>query len=142
VRRAALLCFLRTAGAFLLNVLIALFGTARLESPFDHFALVASSRQSLFNEDLLNGVFAFGVGYSVFRMWRAATSKWVWIAGLCWFGRKVLPGGGHVVFWETAATKSVFLDIPSLVNWSIYTLPCLRTLFYSAGAFCSSRFSS
>jgi hypothetical protein len=132
---------LRAAGLFLLNAVVAVLGTAIIESPFEHYAHVSSLRASLLIMDLLSAAFAFGVGYSVYWRWRPAASKWVWIAGVCWFGqRAVLPlDGHHVLIWEIYATNSVFPDFERLGKWSLYTLPLLRTIFYSAGAYCCSR---
>ena len=131
----------RGVGVFLLNVVVAVLGTAVLESPFEHYAHVFSLRESLLLMDLLTAAFAFGVGYSVYWRWQPAASKWAWIAGVCWLGQRAIfpPDGNHVVIWEMHATNSVFLDVERLGNWSVYTLPFLRTTFYSVGAYCCSR---
>jgi len=133
--------YVRPSGAALLDVFLAVIGTQIVQSPFERFTKVSSLGQSLLIEDLITSAAAFGLGCSFFRWLRPATSKWIWIAGLCWFGQRVLfpPDGNHVVFWEISATRSVFPDLQALNNWATYTLPCLRTCFYSAGALCCSR---
>jgi len=94
-----------------------------------------SVRASLFRLDVLNLVCAFGLGGLVFRKWRSSASKWVWIAGLCWFCQGIVSSSDHVVSWEAAATKSVmFLDEAAIASWILYTLFSIRVVSYSAGA--------
>jgi hypothetical protein len=130
-----------TAGSFLLNLVIAVFGTTIVELPFERYTVVTSPRESLFLMDILTGCLAFGFGYVVFRTWRPVASKWVWVAGLLWFVQRALvpPDGVHVLSWELSATKSVFVDWAAMAHWGTYTLPCVRAVFYSAGALSSSR---
>jgi hypothetical protein len=135
---------LRILGTFILGVAVAVFGTAIVDSPFERYTVGASLRASMFRMDVLTGCFAFGLGYGVFRTWKLKTSRWVWIAGLCWFGQRSLlpPDGIHVLSWETVATRSAFTDWVAMGNWSIYMLPLVRTVFYSAGAFACSVIAS
>jgi hypothetical protein len=131
---------LRILGTFLLGLAIAVLGTAIVDSPFERYTVGASLRASMFRMDVLTGCFAFGLGYGVFRKWKFETSKWIWIAGLCWFGRRFLlpPDGNHVLSWEIFATRSVFTDWVAMGNWSIYTMPLIRSVSYSAGALACS----
>jgi hypothetical protein len=98
-------------------------------------------------EDLLSAAAAFGLGYFVYRRWKSASSKWVWLAGVCWCagGALLTLDGNHgTVFWT--APNVLLLDfntndgysLSSLENWTGYILPLLRTVFYSIGAFCCS----
>jgi hypothetical protein len=54
---------LRSAGAFLVNLIAAVVGTLLIEAPLEHFVSNASVRGSLFRLDVLNSVSAFGLGY-------------------------------------------------------------------------------
>jgi hypothetical protein len=91
-------------------------------------------------EDFVTTVTAFGLGYCVYAQWQPAASKWLWLAGVCWFTPRALLmlDGTHGSFWEIAGADSR-LTTQSLANWFEFTIPFLRTVSYSAGAFCSSR---
>ncbi len=101
-------------------------------------------------EDLLSAAAAFGLGYFVYRRWKPVSSKWVWLAGLCWFawGALLTLDGNHGTILLEASPNVLVHDFnidnlfsrSSLENWSVYMLPLLRTIFYSTGAFCCSRF--
>ena len=100
-------------------------------------------------EDLLSTAAAFGLGYFVYRRWKPASSKWVWLAGLCWFawGALLTLDGNHgTILWKPPNVSVLdfninnLYNVRSLENWSGYMLPLLRTVFYSTGAFCCSRF--
>lgn len=101
-------------------------------------------------EDLLSAAAAFGLGYFVYRRWKSASSKWVWLAGLCWFAwgaLLTLDRNDGTILLEASSNVSVYdfnindlYSRSSLENWTGYMLPLLRTIFYSTGAFCCSRF--
>jgi hypothetical protein len=84
----------------------------------------------LLMEDFFTAAVAFGLGYCVYRRWQPSASKWVWVAGLCWFGQRALLmlDGRHGAIWEVSGITSVFdsFDIESLTNWGGFTIPFLR----------------
>jgi hypothetical protein len=98
---------------------------------------------------LLNVLAAFGFGYFVFRRWKPVSAKWVWSAGLCLFI------AGCVIYWhEQGAARLFHLDhsvywgmsgigcsynAEGCLDFFAYTIPLLRTISYSAGAFACSR---
>jgi hypothetical protein len=121
------------------NLLAAVIGTAIIEAPLTGF--VRPSRVAAVKADLLTITVAFGLGYFVYRRWSPSPSKWVWLAGLFWFGQRTLltlDGQHGRVFWELAGHDFV-VDSHTFENWSGYTLPFLRTIFYSMGALWCSR---
>jgi len=138
----------RAAGAFLLNVLVACVATNIITSPFSHASGAAHISQILWKQDRLNALASFVLGYSIYRWRQPASSKWVWVAGFCWFVQRALRfwleqrsfsvlGGGQTVYWEMSGFGCAF-DRQSCLDWSRYTLQFLRTAFYSAGALCCS----
>lgn len=136
---------LRTGGAFLLNLAAATVGVGILESPFIRYVhFFPVSKASILRGDLLTSAVAYGAGYSVYARWEPRSAKWVWLAGLGLLGTLVLLmlNGRHGTIWEISGTATS-LDFhnyfQNFSNWTEYTLPGLRTMFYSAGAFCSSR---
>jgi hypothetical protein len=70
------------------NLLAAVIGTAIIEAPLTGF--VRPSRVAAVKADLLTITVAFGLGYFVYRRWSPSPSKWVWLAGLFWFGQRTL----------------------------------------------------
>jgi len=125
----------------LLNLVAAIVGTGLAEGAFwrfIHFSSLGWAPMAL--EDLVTSATAFGLGYVVYAQWQPAASKWLWLAGLCWFVPRALLmlDGTHGSFWEITG-PSFQLGPRSLDNWFEFTLPCLRTIFYSLGALCSSR---
>jgi hypothetical protein len=139
--------FLRVSGVFLLNVLSASIVSGMLASPFEHFDR-NSIHATILRIDLINAIAAFGLGYFVYRRWRSAASKWVWIAGLCWFAQRAVRFWyeqrtfsvihvyqGTSIFWEMSGNGCEF-NFQSCSDFIGYTIPLLRTTFYSLGAFC------
>jgi hypothetical protein len=133
----------RAVCGFLLNLVVAAIGTNIVESPYVYLTHPSGmSRGAVLREDLLTSVTAFGLGFFVYWKWQPIASKWLWLAGVCWFGWRALVAldGRHgLVLWELSASGIAFsLDRLSFENWGGYTLPFLRTVFYSVGAFCCS----
>ena len=132
---------LQRAGVFFLNIVIATIGTGVLESPLVHFLNPAPiTRLAILRQDCLTIVVAFGLGYSIFRGWHSVTSKWIWLPGVCWLGIRLLliSDGNHGAIWE-AQGEHFSVTTENFTNWSLYTLPCLRTVFYTVGAVCRAR---
>ena len=144
----------RDAGIFILNLLVAVMGTAALVFPFTFFprqqgAVVLKS--DLLTADFLNVLAAFGLGYFPYRNWRPTASKWIWLFGLCWFvcgALRALDASNGAALWEISREDAAFdldssyknfYNLQSFYHWLLFTLPLLRTVFYSAGAFCCSR---
>jgi len=132
---------LRIVGVYFLNLLLSTIGPAVVESPFVRFLHFSDRTGAPFlKADLLTAVAAFGLGYFVYHRWQPRLSKWVWLAGLCWFCQGALlplDGGGRI-FWEMSWNRFVY-DPTSFYSWTGYTIPFLRTIFYSVGALCCSR---
>jgi hypothetical protein len=131
----------RTGGAFLLNLAVATVGVGILESPYIRYVHFSPlSRASILRGDLLTAAVAFGIGYSVYARWQPIAAKWIWLAGLCWLGLLALLvlEGSNGTIWEISETRTR-ADFESFANWTGYTFPGLRTIFYSGGAFCRSR---
>ncbi len=132
---------LRAALVYFLNLLVAAVGTDALGSPFYHLFHPKTLQAPLVRESFINPVVAFGAGCFVFYRWRPAPAKWIWVSGVCWFGLQVFltPGGTQRPVFSDVSGVTCFSD-PGAVNcsnWVVITIPLLRTVFYSAGAWCS-----
>jgi hypothetical protein len=100
---------------FLGNLLTAVVGTSIIDTPLVGYIRPAklTIRSMALTEDFLSAVVAFGLGYFVYRRWKSASSKWVWLAGLCWFawGALLTLDGKHgSILWEASPNVSV-LDV-------------------------------
>lgn len=138
--------FVRLAGLFLLNCLLAVYATA----PF--VSLVRLPRETpnfVLKQEFAESVIAFVVGYFVYRRWRWTPAKWVWLAGLCWLSQRALRvwldqhgplsaiHGSRSVYWQMSGGGCPY-DRESCLDWGFYTILFLRAVFYSAGAwFCA-----
>jgi hypothetical protein len=134
----------RAIGLFLLNVVIASIATNVLVAPFARIDVNAIA-SSILKRDFLNAVAAIALGYFVYHRWQPVSSRWVWLAGIFWFGRRAFAFWleqravsvmyqGHTIYWEMSGAGCNF-DMQSCHDWIVYTLPLIRTTFYSAGAF-------
>jgi hypothetical protein len=139
--------FFRVTGVFLVNLVNASIISGILASPLMHFGR-DSIHTAILRDELINALAAFGLGYFVYRTWRSAESKWVWIAGLCWFGQRAIRFWyeqrtfsvihvyqGPSIYWEMSGSGCEF-NYQSCSDFMVYTIPFLRTIFYSLGAFC------
>jgi len=137
----------RTAGLFVLNFFVAAVFTYALSRPFIRFSSAAIV-QSIWRNNIFDAIAAFGLGYFVYRRWGSSTSKWVWVPALLWFTQRAITfwfenrtfrvlHGDHTIYWEMSGAGCVF-DRQACSDWIVYTIPLIRTAFYSAGAlFCA-----
>ncbi len=136
--------FIRAGALIVGHLLTAMLGTAILDSEIYHLFHPPTLAGSVRLEDGLSASIAFGLGYVVFYKWESRFSLWIWLIGAFWFGQQAIrayfdPGlHGETIFWEFVSPK--FGGRERLENWLTYTIPLVRTVFYSAGAFCCSRF--
>jgi len=126
--------------SLLLNLLAALMATSIAQSPFARFIHFAPPyRPAMLRADVLIVLVAFGMGFAVYRRWRPEVSKWLWLAGVCWYVPRTLltlnVNQDSVLDDRGGATSPTFQD---LAHWREFTVPCLRLAFYSAGAYCCS----
>jgi hypothetical protein len=137
----------RPALAFFVNVVLACVATNIIAHPFSH-GQVLNISQVIWKHTWLNALASFGLGYSVYRWWKTTPAKWIWVAGLCWFAQRAIRfwweqrtlsvlGGGHSIYWEMSGFGCEF-ERESCLDWLLYTLQFLRTVFYSVGALCCS----
>jgi hypothetical protein len=136
---------IRFAVFFVLNLAIAIVGPKILETPYSFLIYTSGSltRTHFLEEDLLTSLTAFGLGCFVYWKWQPAASRWVWIAGACWFGwglATTLDGRHGIALYEVFGswTRFYFRDYQSFAIWGTYTLAFLRSSAYSAGAVCAS----
>ena len=125
-------------GALLLNVIAAIFGTAIIESPVAHFLHPHTIQTIMVEGYLLSLTVACLVGFFVYRRGGSDSAKWVGVIGVCWFafrGLMVLAGGSSAIWSEMSGIGCVNgVRAVACMNWSVFTLPALRMVSYSLGA--------
>ena len=129
--------WLHKAGLLLLNLLVAVFGTAVVESPVSHLFHPHIILTLLIKEYLLSVIAASFLGFFVYRRWRPDLVKWVGIIGACWFCLRAMGvlTTGHGTLWsEMSGTGCAYGMQMSCRNWLLFTLPAVRAISYSAGA--------
>ena len=132
---------IRSVGMYVFNLAVAMIGTKVAEDPFDKFVHFSDgTKAALLKGDFLTVCTAFVLGYFVYYKWHLMSAKWIWVAGVCWFGLRalgVLDGPPGTLLWEMSKSRAVF-GIDVFNDW-VYTAALLRTIAYSAGAVCCSR---
>jgi hypothetical protein len=142
----------RDAGVFLLNLLLAFLGATSFEGPLYDLPRWKEPKALLLTEYLLSAAISFALGYFVYHRWQPAPSKWLWLAGFCWFGlgafltlrgRSVLEGKTGGIYWGMSGIGCVY-DVRSVscANYFNYTVPSLRVVWYSAGALCRAKIAT
>lgn len=129
----------RSIGVFVANFATAAITPAILEDNLRQGFRSMPLRVQLQVEDAVSAVFAFSLGYFIFRRWKFVSAKWVWIAGLAFFAVNLLSGRRNFasLCWEFSPRTCEF-EAYSLLNWT-NTIVLVRTIFYSLGAFTCSR---
>lgn len=141
--------FFRSVGEFLLNYVVAVIGTAMIESSiWSQIGRTHSVSEVLTREWLLGPAIAASVGFFVGRRWLSKTAPWVWI----------LPAGVFAIralLYEASSNSSVlafnsfsghFLapncltDRTACTDFFVFTIPAARTASYSLAAWVSLRF--
>jgi hypothetical protein len=127
---------LRETGLFVFHLFIALMGTAVVESSIFPLIRGDTPRMFLFQANLLNASIAFAWGYFVYWRWQTAPAKWIWVAGLLWFGQRLLLHAKYgSMVWEMSGIGCAEDHDPSACeSFLVYTLLALRVVSYSAGA--------
>lgn len=129
---------LRFLALLLINAVIAVVGTAVLESPLYRFLPPASTISAvLWKESVTSFLVAFLIGLGISRLWRIEAAKWTWIPTslLFMFGVVWTSHGTHV-FGSVLPGSS--LGPPEIRSFFSFTVPCIRGAAYSLGALVSS----
>jgi len=127
--------------SYIINLLAAVFGTVVVESSLWFLFHSMKPREMIIAEDATSVTIAFLTGCVTYLRWRPVAAKWIWVAGLCWFSARAA-----LVVISERSFRSEFSGIGCLnglttsecVSWFEFTLPFLRTLFYSIGSICCS----
>jgi hypothetical protein len=130
---------LKFSGFVLINVVVAIIGTAILDTAL-HGAIPAHTVSAiLWKETFLSIVCAGGMGFSLWRVWPNSAAKWTWVLPSAWFAVALLAltAGGHV-FGRLFGFGSDSFGAPEIRSFFAFTVPFIRGASYSLGAYISS----
>jgi hypothetical protein len=136
---------IRAVGFFLLSLLIAVVGTAAVETPL-LVAIRPTMPDMLRMTYLLDVTVAFALGRSVYQRWRLPQWQWIGAAGVCWFvsgAFRLWVEGSPAVYREMSGIGCVYdMSVAGCTYYLLFTGISLRLTCYSAGAFCCLRAGS
>jgi hypothetical protein len=139
----------KRAGSVVINLVIAMFGTAVIENPFSSLIKVHTLLGIFQRAYALNAICGCLLGYFVYRRWQPTAAKWLWTVGVGWIALRailllpaehtsVLFPAEHKSIWS-ALSGSGCTDAASCTNALVLTVLALRIATYSAGANLCSR---
>ena len=121
---------IRNTALWLLNLFVALFGTAVVETPLSRLFHPHTITDVIVRTYALSALIAFVLGFFVYRHWKPSMAKWVGLAGLCWFLFGMFLSVGRGSLWnQLSGTACEYrLQATGCRNYFVFTLPALRTV--------------
>jgi hypothetical protein len=136
---SALPSSLRFLGLLLLNVFVAVIGTAVLDAglcraiPGPHTIYAV-----LWKETALSIICASFIGFGMWRRWRSKAAKWTWVIPSLWFALGSLAIAGHGIWGPLSVSSVSYLGAAEARSFFLLTIPLIRAVAYSVGAYISS----
>jgi hypothetical protein len=138
-RSAAMLRALKFGGLLLINVVVAIIGTAILETSIGRLFPAHSVVTVLWKEWILSITCAASIGFWMWHRWRRDAAKWTWVLPAVWFGGKFLLAiGSGAVGFQFSGTGWVNGNRLARWNFLLFTIPFVRGVAYSLGAYLAS----
>jgi len=125
------------SGLLAVQTIIALIATGILEFQLQRTFRPTSIETVLWREWIYSVVIAFGLGFSIQRLWPNSATKWVWLLPTLWFGFGSLIAMGHGRLWNqiTGTACENGMGDPQCRGWFLFTITWIRAASYSAGAY-------
>lgn len=114
---------------FLLNCLAAIFGTVLFEAAFGNLFHPRTLGGIYVKQIVLSATVAFLLGSFVFYRWKYATSKWIWMVGICGFALHAIS---LAILPDLHQSERGYILLVALDAVSV------RVVSYSLGAACAS----
>jgi uncharacterized membrane protein len=133
---------LKFSGLSLLNLIVAVIGTAVLETALRRAIPSYSIAAVMWKEVVLSIICTALIGFGVWRPWRNSSAKWTWVLPIIWFafGYLVIVGRSDVFgrLFDLGSGSESGLNVPDTRSFFAFTVPLIRAVSYSAGAYISS----
>jgi hypothetical protein len=127
---------IRTWAVVALHTLVAVFGTALLESPFARAFHPHTGFGVIWREWITSIVVAGALGFLVQRLWKSGGGKLSWILPSAVFllGVFMNLGSGHAAGRFSGHDCAAELGGPGCRDFLMFTIPLVRGLSYSTAA--------
>jgi hypothetical protein len=134
------------AGAFVLNLVAAILGTAVIASPIWSWLSHARSVSAIEEREwLLSATIAALLGFFVCQRWPMRIAAWVWTLPVAWFALGFLAY--QAPRSALLSSRSEHFFAPNCLNYTsrcrdfiVFTIPAVRAAAYSLGAWVSVHF--
>ena len=129
----------------ILHTIVAIFGTAFLDTAFGKAFHPRSLTGTLLKEWILSLVCAAFIGFSMWRTWRVSAAMWVWILPSFWFVFRFCQSFSASQSHSFSVSEGLWRQFSGAacdagthalgcMNFLIFTIPLVRAVSYSAGA--------
>ena|SRR6266404_2926846 len=131
---------LKFCGALLINLLVAVIGTAILDTGVRRVIPTHTVSALVWKEIIVSVVCAAFLGFFMWRTWRSAAAKWVWVLTALWFvfGYLTIAGSANVWGRFSGFSSGSVLSGPDVRTFFAFTIPLIRAICYSIGAYISA----
>jgi len=131
---------LKFCAFLLINLAVALIGTAILDTAVWRIIPSHSLSAIVWKEIVFSICFAVLIGFAMWRTWQNFAAMWIWIPAAIWFafGYVTLAGSNNVWGQLSGLGSRSVLAPPDVRSFFSFTVPLIRAISYSAGAYISS----
>ena len=138
----AMLGPLKFFGLLVVNIVVAVIGTAILTTAIGQAFHPHSLGAILWKEWSLSIGCAAVIGFGMWRTWRSDVAHWTWVLPTLWFGVKFILaiGQGHLLSQFSGGACVDGVRSIGCINWFAFSIPFVRSVFYSLGAYAASIF--
>ena len=135
-----MLRYLKVAGSLLINLATAVIGTAILDTEVRRLIPTHTVAAIVWKEMILSVVCAAFIGFFVWRTWRSSAAKWICVLAALWFVFGYLTIARSTNVWGrlSGLSSGSVLSAPDVRTFFIFTVPFIRAIAYSLGAYISS----
>jgi hypothetical protein len=131
---------LKFCGLLLVNLSVSVIGTAILDTALWRVVPSHLVAEIVWKEFTFSIVCAAFIGFGMWRTWRNSAAKWTWILPAVWFafGYLTIAGRGDVWGRLSGFGSGSVLSAPDVRSFFLFTVPLIRAVSYSVGAYFSS----
>jgi hypothetical protein len=135
-----MLRYLKFVGSLLINLVAAVIGTAILDTEVRGVIPTRTVDAIVWKEIILSIVCAAFIGFFIWRTWRSSAAKWIWVPAALWFafGYMVIARSANVWGRLSGFSSGSVLSAPDVRIFFTFTVPFIRAISYSMGAYISS----
>jgi hypothetical protein len=140
VELPAMLRSLKFCGALLINLAVAVIGTVILDTEVRRLIPTHTVAAIVWKEIILSIVCAAFLGFFMWRTWRSSAAKWIWVLAAPWFvfGYLTIARSANVWGRLSGFSSGSVLSAPDVRTFFAFTIPLIRAISYSLGAYISS----